>query len=162
MLVQIRAGERALCDGCGTIHPNPRTEDNCQGCYFFKQKHPDFNYEKVSWKDSAIGKAYAKAGADSLKGSKILREIKLIDRPKQGKRDKGTPDYTNEPKPLNSPILPGTLSFRGSEALGARVFLDTGNRVKTLIKKVVLKLISPDMIRKHEIVYRVANRGYFG
>ncbi len=67
-------GGRSLCDGCGTVHPNPRTETDCNGCYFFRQKHPDFNYEKVSWKDSAIGKAYAKAGAEGLKGSKILRE----------------------------------------------------------------------------------------
>ena len=86
--------ERRLCDGCGTIHSNPRTEANCNGCYFFRQKHPDFNYEKVSWKDSAIGKAYAKVGADGLKGSKILREGKLVDRLQQQKRDKGTSNDT--------------------------------------------------------------------
>ena len=102
----------------GTIYPNPRTEASCNGCYFFCLKHPDFNYEKVYWKDSAIGKAYAKAGTDGLKGSKILREWKLIDLPQQQKREKGTPDDTNEPKPLDSPILLGTLSCRGSEAIG--------------------------------------------
>ena len=49
-------------------------------------------------------------------------------------------------------------SFRGSEAIGARVFLDTSNRVKTLIKKaVVLKLVSQDMIRIHDVVYQAAN-----
>ncbi len=154
----LNRGDKPLCDGCGTHHFNPRTEASCHGCYFFRQKHPDFNYEKVSWKDSAIGKAYAKAGAEGLKGSKILREGKLVDRPQQQKRDKGTPEITNEPKPLDSPILPGTLSFRSSEAVGARIFLDTGNRVKTLIKKaVVLKLVSPDKIRNHEIIYRAAN-----
>ena len=56
-------GDKALCDGCGNIHPNPRTEASCHGCYFFRQKHPDFNYEKVSLERLYNWKSLCKSGS---------------------------------------------------------------------------------------------------
>ncbi len=60
-------------------------------------------------------------------------------------------------KPLWSPILPEYLSHR-NQAIEARVFLDTVDLGRTLIKReVAMKLVSESIIRKHDITYHVAN-----
>ena len=63
----------------------------------------------------------------------------------------------DEPKPLKTTILPGVLSHRG-QAMEARIFLDTGNLGRTLIKReVARRIVSDSQIRKHDITYNVAN-----
>jgi len=131
------------------------------GCNFKKQKHPDFN-EVGSWATSIIGRQYAALGAKHLMMQKHLRNGILQDRERNQGRDKRkagelTGSGMVEPKPLKSSILPGLLSHRG-QAIEARIFLDTGNLGRTLIKREVARaIVSDSLIRKHDITYNVAN-----
>ena len=101
---------------------------------------------------------YAALGAKHLITQKHLRNGTLQDRERNQGRDKRkagelTGSGMFEPKPLKSSILPGLLSHRG-QAIEARIFLDTGNLGRTLIKREVARaIVSDSLIRKHDITY---------
>ena len=97
--------------------------------------------------------------------NKHLRNGTLQEREKKPGRDKrkvgeltgsGMLLVSNEPKSLKTTILPGLLSHRG-QAIEARIFLDTGDFGRTLIKREVARaIVSDSLIRKHDITYNVA------
>ncbi len=152
------------CDGCGKTHQYPRVKTarglDHRGCLYYVKHHPDYNLEDLPWKESKIGRAYA-----ANKQAHLIPHLCLDKNGKIVEREPGKKRRASEigasgmtiPYSLKTYILPAILSYRDN-TITIKVELDTGNAGKTLIRRdKAMQLVSPDVVRQHEIIYTTAN-----
>ena len=127
-------GFAAFCHGCGLVHIGFRHGDPAHlihdGCKFYQQRHPDYNFEPCDWAVSTIGKAYDNASRANLHWKYAINKRNGVMEPRRDNKRKYQQSSSSagdepSPYPLECPTLPCVLKCRDGSSLAEKVHMDT-------------------------------------